>query len=59
MGDVLQFVPRSLAADGSKSRIQRRRAKLFPVSSDELLMDHADVTMPCDSAYHAPDSDPA
>lgn len=29
-------------------------------NADELLMDHADPScMPCDVAYHAPDSDPA
>jgi hypothetical protein len=29
-------------------------------NADELLMDHADPScLPCDVAYHAPDSDPA
>lgn len=61
------FPATPLTTDGGKARIQRRRDNFkFRDSNgvrditDDLMLDHADPScMPSDSAYHAPESDPA
>jgi hypothetical protein len=67
---ILQFTARDLPTDGGKSRILRKRdnfkfrnfAEPIYDPRDDLLMDHTDPehnNMPSDSAYSAPDWDPA
>lgn len=64
MGELLQFIPRSLPTDGSKARMQARRQALGLATFDfsaidkrttDLAMDHVDTGIPCDVAYSAPD----
>jgi hypothetical protein len=59
------FTPKQ--TDGGKARILRKRDNFKfcipeePIvdCADDLVMDHADLGMPSDSPYYAPDSDPA
>jgi hypothetical protein len=65
--DVIMFIPKAnLERDALIQTARANDESVFPtsrsISADELLMDHADtgdLGMPSDSAYCAPDSDPA
>lgn len=67
MADIVQFTPRAqLDRDALIQQARANYESVFPtsrsISAHELLMDHADtgdLGMPSDSAYCAPDSDPA